>query len=130
MSGGKLAYRPLVIVICIVSFVISNAGLSAIIALAAPVLELIYPVLVSVVILSFLPSPLCGKEICRGAALASFFTAVFEMVDRLSGIDLGAEFLPFASVGLGWLLPAVFGAILGGIWSKHMKQKQSCHAAC
>ena len=132
LSGGKLSYRPLVIVICVISFVISNAGLSAIIALAAPVLELIYPVLVSVVILSFLPSPLCGKEICRGAALASFFTAVYEMADRLSGIGLGSEFLPFASVGLGWLLPAAFGAVLGGIWSRRVKQKrkQSCRAAC
>ena len=43
LSGGKLKYKTLVIIIVIFSWVISNAGVSTIIQFSAPLLNLIYP---------------------------------------------------------------------------------------
>lgn len=41
--GGRVSYRTLVCVICVFSAVVSNFGLNEIIAIASPILSVVYP---------------------------------------------------------------------------------------
>ena len=43
LSGGRVSYRLLVCVICVFSAVVSNFGLNEIIAIASPILSVVYP---------------------------------------------------------------------------------------
>ena len=43
LSGGRVSYRTLVCVICVFSAVVSNFGLNEIIAIASPILSVVYP---------------------------------------------------------------------------------------
>lgn len=115
LSNGKLRYKPLIIIVCIVSFLVSNVGLSEIISFAAPVLDLIYPVLMTLVILSFFDSRLRNANICRGAALAAFMVSAYALADKYAALDLGSSLLPLSGVGLAWLLPAILGALAGAL---------------
>ncbi|HWQ59436.1 MAG TPA: branched-chain amino acid transport system II carrier protein [Clostridia bacterium] len=118
LSGNRLPYGPLVIGSCALSFGIANLGISSIVSLTAPVLELVYPVLISLVLLSFFDRRVANVNIHRGAALMGLLAALLSLVDRQTPLSLGADKLPLADAGLAWVLPALLGGAAGGLVSK------------
>lgn len=60
--------------------------------------------------------------IYRGALFATLF---FSAIDALSAAGLGlpavtgllSEYVPFYGIQMGWLVPALVGAVIGGIFS-------------
>lgn len=112
ISRGKLQYKGLVVIVCIFSAAISCVGTETIIALASPVLSIMYPPVLALVIFSFLGHrvPLWG---CRIGTLAATLCGICEM---LSGLGLMNNFLlslPFGNLGFGWLIPSAIGTLLG-----------------
>jgi LIVCS family branched-chain amino acid:cation transporter len=116
---GKVKYEVLVAVVCAVSYAISNLGISSIVRLASPLLELIYPVVISLVILSFFDRRIRNVNVYRGAALLGFVAAALSLVDAGIPVSLGTDALPLADIGLQWLLPAVVGGLAGGLFRAH-----------
>ena len=65
--------------------------------------------------------------IYRGALLA---TLVFSAIDALSAAGLGlpaitgvlSEYVPFYGIQMGWLVPAVLGAAVGGVLGGTVKE--------
>ena len=123
MSHGRIPYRTWAIGFTIVSFLIANFGLSAIISWSIPVLMLIYPPAITLVILA-LSGKMHGHDIhvyrwtlafVWPAAFLDFWKALpydvlpslKEMVTSISGV------LPFSDISLGWLLPALVGMCIG-----------------
>ena len=49
----SVSYQKIALIVCIFSFVISNVGLTQLVAVSLPVLMAVYPVLVVLIILSF-----------------------------------------------------------------------------
>ena len=113
ISNGKISYKAVVIIIGIFSMVISNFGLSTIISIATPILSLLYPVIVVLIILSFFRRKIINTNIYK---MAAFFAFVISMLSVLDSYGVSINFiqkLPFSSVGLNWVLPAIFGGIIG-----------------
>ena len=52
LSGGRVSYRTLVCVICVFSAVVSNFGLNEIIAIASPILSVVYPPTLVLIVLA------------------------------------------------------------------------------
>ncbi|MBR3204925.1 MAG: branched-chain amino acid transport system II carrier protein, partial [Bacillus sp. (in: Bacteria)] len=79
----------------------------------------IYPLAIVIILLSFIDRWINGRRIIYIASL--LFTGVFAVIDGLvaAKIPLGGlpEFLeavvPLYSLGIGWAIPAVLGAIIG-----------------
>lgn len=115
LSHGKLKYEGLVIAVCAVSFAISNLGITSIVSLASPVLDLVYPVIISLVTLSLFDRYIRNINVYRGAALLGFLTAALTLVDGFVPVSLGTDLLPLADIHLQWLLPAVIGAAAGNL---------------
>ncbi|MBM7551875.1 branched-chain amino acid transport system II carrier protein [Thalassobacillus pellis] len=115
----KLSYNIVITVITLISFAVSNVGLNQIIAYSVPVLVFIYPIAIVLVILAFTHRLFNGSlYVYRGAIL---MTSIISLYDGLVafGIDLSAvegmmQQLPLFSLGLGWVIPAIIGA-LGGL---------------
>ena len=114
----RVPYPVMVVIMCVVSFVISNLGIDSILAIASPVLALIYPAVISVVVLSFLPEKVFNPTVCRWAVCCSLVFAVWSLADGLMAADLGASRLPLASVDLAWLLPTAVCAVIGYFLSR------------
>ena len=122
--NNQISYQRLLLAIVLFSFVVSNFGLTQIIALAVPFLVAIYPLVIVLVVLSLFHGFIGGRTLVYRCALD--FTLVFAVIDALkaAGLQLPAlnavlaEYVPFYSLMLGWLLPALLGAVLGAVLSR------------
>ncbi len=114
LSGGRLKYAQLVGIFCLFAGVVANVGISMILKLASPVLNMIYPVLLTQIGLSFFDSKIKNINVNRCTAIGTFIMAIFGVL-----ADLGAQAfsfvysLPLAEFGFFWLLPAIAAGIIG-----------------
>lgn len=112
---NKVSYPVMVGIVCITGTVISTVGISVIIELASPLLNIIYPVVLTQIILSFFNEKIANDHVYRGAAVGAFIVCTLEVI---SGFGMEMPFLaylPFVSVGLSWLLPAALGGVIGAL---------------
>ena len=114
----KLAYRWVLAGVCLFSFVISNVGLSMLIKIVLPVLIVLYPIVVVLIVVSLLDPWL--KDHNRIMLCGMLFVFPFSLLDGLKnagillpGISAWASSLPLFNLGLGWLIPAIIGCVIG-----------------
>ena len=111
---GKVSYKTLVVVVTVFSFAVSNIGLNQIIAIASPILSLLYPVVIILVICSFFKDRLLRCYLPVAACLVAFVITCFDTLHSTFGMNFSfLEMLPLDSMGLGWVLPAVIGGLIG-----------------
>lgn len=118
MICPKLSYRTWAVLFAAVSMLIANAGLDLILGLSVPVLSIIYPVAIALIALSLLHRWVGRQPLVY--PLTVLFTGVASILYTLRDLKvlpaalsdlLGA--LPLAAQGLGWLLPALVGMVVG-----------------
>ncbi len=109
LCRGKVPYKAFVIAICVFSAVVSNLGLDRIVAVAAPVLDVIYPPTLVLIFISLL-MPRMPNRVSRGACIGALITSVLCTLTA-HGINIPVvPSLPLYDLGLSWLIPAaVFG---------------------
>ena len=125
MFPGGWPYRVWASVFCILSFVLANLGLDAIIRYSQPVLMFLYPLAVTLILLT-----LFGKFFeydCTVYQWVTAFTAVAAVSDFLNALpeeaaavlhvnriaEMTAGLLPFSGQGFGWVCPALLGLAVG-----------------
>ena len=119
LCKNRVSYRRLLQFGVAFSFVVSNIGLTQIISLAVPFLVGIYPLVIVLVVLSLFHSFIGERRAVYRWAMD--FTLAFAVVDALNaaGFQLPvlngilAQYVPFYSLMLGWLIPAIIGADIG-----------------
>ena len=130
---GKLNYRGWAMLFTLISFIISNVGLTAIIKYAVPVLMLIYPLAITLTILALFDKVFGGSKyvyVCVTALTA--VPAVFDFLKSLgvsSVAELGSKIFPFYDLGLGWVVPALIGLVIGAVLAMINKGKSNKAAA-
>ncbi len=119
----KVSYLWWLRVIAFGSFVTANAGLTNIVAWSVPVLMLLYPfalvlILLSLFSKSFKKSPLVYRVVVAAVAVPAFLDALassplvsFSNVQSL--VNGYHQFVPFATLGFGWVVPGAVGAVIG-----------------
>ena len=85
---------------CLVSLVLANAGLDQMISLSAPVLELIYPVAVTLMALAFIPHQ-------SGLKAAYILSAASALIFSAAALITGKSFI--------WIPPVIIAAAAGFI---------------
>ena len=128
ISNNKIKYETVVIVVCLFSAVVSNFGVSTIIKFSAPVLEIVYPVLIALVVMTIFGEKIKNDNAFKGAGYVTLFVSLLSVLSNLLSINQIRDLLnllPFASIGFNWILPAIVGAIIGGfIKNKSEDEKQ------
>lgn len=112
LSNGKLPYKRTVITVIVISYALSNFGLTNIIKLAGPILGILYPPMIVLVIFALLDRVVKNDHV---AGLGAYFALVASLMGNLPMGPL-SDFIakmPFASDGLGWIVPALIGCIIG-----------------
>ena len=110
-------YKAWAIGFCVFSFGVANFGLNTIITYAIPVLMFIYPLVITLILLSIFGGAFDHDPIVyRCVTVFTLIAAVFDFFNALgvSAIaNVGKAILPFFSLGFGWLVPALIGLVLG-----------------
>ncbi|GLC86881.1 branched-chain amino acid transport system II carrier protein [Lysinibacillus piscis] len=130
----KVSYQRFVLILCLVSFGIANFGLSKIIQFAVPVLMFIYPLAIVLILLTFVTNK---RAVYVTTILLTFFVSIIDgytaLVANIPAVQIGflentatfyAEVLPFYGIGLGWLVPAFIGAVLGSVIEKLLLRRK------
>lgn len=116
----KFSYQTYLIAFAVFSLAVANVGLENLISISLPVLLAIYPIAIVLMILSLFGEVFNHSSYVYGMAL--IFTGVVSLYDGIKAIgieiaaygDLLAK-LPLYEQSIGWLIPAIIGAIIGFI---------------
>ncbi|MGP4068553.1 branched-chain amino acid transport system II carrier protein [Halobacillus sp. B29] len=117
---AALSYKQITLIVTLISFGISNIGLSQIISYSVPVLVFVYPITIVLVALTFAGGFFNHSTyVYRGAII---FTSFISLYDGLAafGADVSAfkplvQNLPLSELNLSWVLPALIGGAIGGL---------------
>ncbi len=119
------SYRVWAVIFCIVSLLIANQGLTAIISYSLPVLYLLYPLAITLILLALFGNLFNHSRTIYAwvtgltliAAIIDFFNALPANVTAALHMDgvvsTVRSVLPFSDIGLGWVCPALLGLIIG-----------------
>lgn len=135
----KISYKWFVLILCLLSFCIANFGLTNIIQYAVPVLMLLYPLAIVLILLTLCSSLFAHKQSVYATAIfftfcVSFFDGYSTLVESLPGASLSMfesiklfymDYLPLYDIGLGWILPALVGVVIGLFWPTVSKKTAS-----
>ena len=119
------SYRVWAVGFCIISFLIANLGLNAILAYSTPVLMFLYPLSIVLILLT-LGGGLFGND--RGVLRWTIgFTMAAAIIDLLRTlpettrallhleplVNAAERWLPLCKLGFGWVCPAIIGLVIG-----------------
>jgi len=115
----KVPYKILAISLCGFSAIVANIGLTQLIAISIPLLTAIYPLAIVLIFLTFFHPLFKGKtEVYQGSLLLTFIISLFDGLNT-GGIHISSinsffiRVLPMYKLGLGWIVPAIIGGLIG-----------------
>lgn len=141
----KLTYKTVVYLVCAFSGFFAINGVDTIIALAVPILTVMYPLTIVLIVLSFFDKYIKYKWIYKGASLGALLMSLIQNFlaaeDQINNILVRIRFSPFfanmtpesvnfdtpikiieslplATEGFAWIVPAITLGIIFGILEK------------
>lgn len=115
LSGGRISYKLLAVVICVFSAVIGNFGIDTIVMLAEPVLSLVYPGALTLIVMGLFSDRLSDYTI-RGAVVGALVGSLLELLYNYEILQLTfVPHLPLSTFGFGWFVFAAAGGIAGAV---------------
>lgn len=132
----RFTYKQFVLLNTIMAIIVANFGLTSIIELAKPILMFIYPLSISLILLGLL-EPLFNKErivyltttiFVLYASVADGLTTLGAIVKHDWIMQCGTKLqsiLPFSTIGMGWIIPALLGFTIGYILTKTVYNKKT-----
>jgi LIVCS family branched-chain amino acid:cation transporter len=119
------SYKAWAVIFTAISFIITNFGLSSVLAYSLPALMFLYPLTITLILLA-----LFGKFFDHDKAVyisVTAFTCTASLIDLLKTLPaalqdalhldgilaLAPKIFPLFSLNLGWILPAVIGFVIG-----------------
>lgn len=123
-----IGYRTWAVIFALSSFVISNVGLTKILQISVPALSAIYPVAIVLILLSFGFQD--GKRWRSVYVWSISFTGVISVLLSLeqAGVTVLHQImskLPIYAAGLGWIVPALVGVVVGVVLAMLNKSESS-----
>lgn len=119
ISNNKLSYKTVVLSSAAISLFISLFTVDEIINLAGPLLDIIYPVVMVLVLISLVDRFVKYDLIYIAGVLGTLLVSASETIMKLLSMDSALQtwynIVPFSSQGFGWVIPALIFATIGGL---------------
>lgn len=124
----KIKYKTLVLIFCVLSSIIANLGLSAIIKYAVPFLYVIYPISIMFIIMSLLNDFLKSNKFIYSTVI--YVTLIFSFLSTLIrqfGVDISflsstLSYIPFYENDMVWLIPSIIALVSSYIFAIKIKK--------
>lgn len=114
LSNGRVKYNVVVTLVCFSYAIIANIGLSNILAIAVPVILIMFPPFLLMSVLGLFAKKIKNDNIYK---IGTGFVLIYAILDvmRMHGVGFAdiINILPLSSHGFGWLIPAIIGCLLG-----------------
>ena len=122
ITRGKIGYKTICLITVVFSGVFATVGVTTIVNVAYPLLVLVYPVAISLIVLTLMGRLALDRAIYAGAVIGALAVSVFESL-AIAGVPVGfatglIQHIPLASAGFAWIVPAVVGAGTGALVAK------------
>lgn len=121
ISNGKIKYGVTVIVVTVISFALSLIGVDAIIALAGPVLTIVYPIIIALVFYMMFEKRVRYDMAYIVMVAGVLVIAVIETVGEkigLGGMAASIHNLPLGQFGFTWFVPSLVCFAVGYLIGK------------
>lgn len=125
MFPRTISYKAYVVVFSVLTTLVANVGLTNIIAYSLPVLMFLYPLAITLILLALLSPLFKDRQVVYVTttlftlvvSVADLFKALPKDIQSVSGVKtflaFCTEYLPLFSIGMGWILPATIGFVVG-----------------
>ena len=110
ISNGKLSFKLNAIIISVISLAIATLGVDRIVVLSVPILNILYPVSITLITTTLLSKYIKNIKAIRAGVYTSL---AFGILFAIPGLNL--SFIPLASVGFGWVIPTIIAILIGYI---------------
>ncbi len=113
----KVSYKAWVIILAVISTAIANLGLAQILQISVPILGMVYPIAIVLILLGLLDDLIKQNRYIYISVIG--FVTVFSIIDTINNVFLEntlsgvLDILPFYIEGIGWIIPALIGLIVG-----------------
>lgn len=121
----------------IVAFILANVGLTKIIEYSIPVLMFIYPLAITLILLTLLSRYFNHSRTVY--QWTTFVTMLAALIDGIKAspeflsksafgegiVNIGTKYLPLFDIGMGWVLPALIGFVIGYVIYKVRGDKRN-----
>ncbi|WP_203650499.1 branched-chain amino acid transport system II carrier protein [Secundilactobacillus yichangensis] len=131
----RIPYAILIVVASAVPLIFANIGLNRLLLFSTPLLYFIYPLAITLILMSLL-TPILGESRWLFGTV-TVFTLIPAVLDGLNALPTGlhhgwiadllslGHLLPGFSVGLGWTVPALAGLAIGWVFAKITAHKKA-----
>ena len=114
----SIPYKAYIFIFAGFSAFVANVGLTKLIEVSIPALLIIYPLAIVLMLLSFIDNyfgraPIVYSLALIGTAAVSIFDGLKAANIKYPTIDKMLSVLPLYEQGIGWLVPAIVGALIG-----------------
>ncbi|WP_244833318.1 branched-chain amino acid transport system II carrier protein [Clostridium sp. BJN0001] len=135
ITHNKISYKIFAVLFVLFSFIMANFGLNNIISLSVPVLMFLYPLAITLIVLSLLYALIKKNGIIyKSTMIFTFFAAIFDFFKALpenikdisfikNMIEFAKNYLPGFNYGFGWIVPAVIGFFIGVIINRIINKR-------
>lgn len=128
-KNSIVAYRLTVLIACVFGVLVGRFDVFYIIAIAVPVLVLIYPVTIMFVVLNVFPERMTTKTIFVSVISSTFLFSLLDFFVAIKWIDAESfTILPLGKYQLGWLLPAIGTWIGAWLCEKGIRSKKELYS--
>ena len=136
LTGGKINYKAMILIIATFSCVMSVVGVSGIVKISLPVLILLYPIATVLMIMNIFDKFILYKSMYKGAVIGAFIVSLFEAlkaaeipVDALNNfvnfvMDNIVSKIPLAQYSLSWVIPSIVCMIIAMVIGMLFKDKK------
>ncbi|GER58856.1 branched-chain amino acid transport system carrier protein [Patiriisocius marinus] len=120
-GNSQLAYTITAVIGCIIGVAVGQFDVHYIIAVAVPALMFIYPITIVLILLNVLPQQFATPLVFK---VVTILTILFSIPDFVGFfLEEGAlhaltQYIPLATKGMGWVLPAFLGFVGVNLWLK------------
>ena len=120
-ENREKTYKIVCVLVCVVSGLLANLGLAQILAIAAPILGLVYPLVVFLLIASLFRKWLRKKSAYVLGSIGAFVTSLLSVLAAENGGFFGIKVaafdfvksMPLDSYGFNWVVPTLILMIIG-----------------
>lgn len=121
ISNGKIKYGVTVVVVTVISFALSLFGVDAIIALAGPVLTIVYPIIIALVFYMMFEKrvryDMAYIVMVAGVLVIAIIETIGDKIG-LGGMAASIQNLPLGQFGFTWFVPSLVCFAIGYVIGK------------
>ncbi|MBW9146988.1 branched-chain amino acid transport system II carrier protein [Clostridium sp. CM027] len=119
LSNNKVSYKTAAVIMAVVSGLIATKDVDSIITLAGPVLQILYPIVIVLIVITLLGDIVKSNT---AVAITTYTALIISILDTINSIYANSigfiKFIPLSSVGFSWLIPALIAFVISNILIK------------